>query len=71
MKPFIAKDTKEPLVVLGGYEIVSDGSIMRNNVPPRVEGKDYGSDPVGDGMVRMVPSGDIVTVEESIRRLAR
>ncbi len=71
MKPFIAKDTKKPLVVLGGYEIASDGGIMRNNVPPRVEGKDYGSDPIGDGMVRMVPSGEIVTAEEAIRRLSR
>lgn len=30
---------------------------------------DYGSDPIGNGMVRMVPSGDVVTAEEAARRL--
>lgn len=30
---------------------------------------DYGSDPIGDGTFRMVPSGDIVTFEERNRRL--
>lgn len=32
---------------------------------------DYGSDPVGDGTFRMVPSGDIVDLAERNRRLAR
>ena len=32
---------------------------------------DYGADPIGDGTFRMVPSGDIVGVEERNRRLAR
>ena len=31
---------------------------------------DYGADPVGDGTFRMVPSGDIVTLEERNRRLS-
>ncbi len=31
---------------------------------------DYGADPVGDGTHRMVPSGDIVSLEERCRRLA-
>lgn len=32
---------------------------------------DYGSDPLGDGTFRMVPSGDIVDLEERNRRLAK
>lgn len=32
---------------------------------------DYGADPLGDGMFRMVPSGDIVTFEERCARLPR
>lgn len=33
--------------------------------------KDYGSDPLGDGTFRMVPSGDIVDFDERNRRLNR
>ncbi len=32
---------------------------------------DYGADPMGDGLYRMVPSGDIVTYAERNRRLTR
>lgn len=32
---------------------------------------DYGADPLEDGTFRMVPSGDIVTLEERNKRLAR
>ena len=35
-----------------------------------VRGKDYGADPIGDGTFRMVPSGDIVSLEERNKRLA-
>jgi len=38
---------------------------MENNT------KDYGADPLGDGKFRMVPSGDIVSLEERNRRLPR
>lgn len=31
---------------------------------------DYGSDPIGDGMFRMVPSGDVVNLEERNKRMA-
>ncbi len=31
--------------------------------------KDYGVDPIGDGMFRMVPSGDVVDLEERRKRL--
>lgn len=30
---------------------------------------DYGADPIGDGTFRMVPSGDVVSLEERDRRL--
>lgn len=30
---------------------------------------DYGSDPLGDGKFRMVPSGDVVDYDEMRRRL--
>jgi hypothetical protein len=32
---------------------------------------DYGSDPLGDGQFKMVPSGDIVDREERDKRLTR
>lgn len=32
---------------------------------------DFGADPVGDGTFKMVPSGDIVTLEERNKRLGR
>lgn len=32
-------------------------------------GKDYGADPLGNDMFRMVPSGDIVGIEEKRKRL--
>lgn len=35
------------------------------------DGRDYGADPVGDGMFRMVPSGDIVDFDERQKRLRR
>ena len=66
--PFIATDTGEPLVVLGGYEIAKDGSIIRGTVDTS-KGGDYGCDPLGDGMFRMVPSGDIVDYTERCNRL--
>jgi hypothetical protein len=32
---------------------------------------DYGCDPIGNGMFRMVPSGDIVDTNERNKRLKR
>jgi hypothetical protein len=69
-KPYIARDTGEPLVVMGGYHLASDGSTIRKAVDTRAAG-DYGHDPIGCGLVRMVPSGDIVTVAEASIRLGR
>jgi hypothetical protein len=37
--------------------------------PVRKPGEDYGSDPMGDGTYRMVPSGDVVSFEERQKRL--
>jgi hypothetical protein len=34
-----------------------------------IPGKDYGADPLGNGMFKMVPSGDIVNFEERNKRL--
>jgi hypothetical protein len=31
-KPFIARDTKEPLVVMGGYHVGEDGGLIRKIV---------------------------------------
>lgn len=35
----------------------------------RQSGKDHGADPIGNGQFRMVPSGDIVNLEERNKRL--
>lgn len=32
---------------------------------------DYGADPLGDGMFKMVPSGDVVDFAERCKRLKR
>lgn len=70
MDRFIARDTKEPLRVMGGYDIAADGSIIRD--PIRIiPGADYGCDPMGDGTFRLVPSGRIVTLDECNRVLGR
>jgi hypothetical protein len=36
-----------------------------------IPGKDYGADPLGNGKFKMVPSGDIVDLEERNRRLKK
>jgi len=61
------------MTVLGGYtlDMHDHGRLLHATVPTRTTGKDYGTDPVGNGMVRMVPSGNIVTVAESFERLKR
>ena len=33
--------------------------------------EDYGSDPIGDGMFKMTPSGDVVDLEERNKRCSR
>jgi len=51
-----------------GYELDTAGVPIRRPVI-RVPGRDYGSDPMGDGTFRMVPSGDVVDLAERNRRL--
>jgi hypothetical protein len=57
-----------------GYDFTSGAGegtrIERAHINTRAPG-DYGADPIGDGMHRMVPSGDIVSTEERMRRLAK
>ena len=53
-----------------GIELDSRGTPVRKTVPYRSPGEDYGSDPIGDGTFRMVPSGDIVTLAERNVRLS-
>lgn len=45
------------------------GGRLHDPLPPRDPAKDYGADPLGDGMFHMVPSGDIVDAAERNRRL--
>lgn len=51
-----------------GVKLDAQGKIIRQ--PVDMSPGDYGCDPLGDGMFRMVPSGDVVTSEEKERRLA-
>jgi hypothetical protein len=44
------------------------GAFTGKTIKPKAG--DYGCDPMGDGMFKMVPSGDIVTLEERNKRLA-
>lgn len=57
-----------------GYELIGEGSKKGSIVKPSpilVSDQDYGADPIGNGMFRMVPSGDIVDCAERKRRLTR
>jgi hypothetical protein len=50
------------------YESVGMAYVAPRAVDTTVTG-DHGSDPVGDGTFRMVPSGDVVSYEERCKRL--
>lgn len=52
-----------------GYELDPEGRPIREPIRQRPPGADYGADPLPNGMFRMVPSGDIVDVDEKRRRL--
>lgn len=69
-EPKIASDDKKPLTAFG-FQLDASGAPIRKPLPRRKPGEDYGADPIGDGAFRMVPSGDIVTLGERRRRLAR
>lgn len=61
------------MTILGGYKLDmhDHGHLVTQPLPTREVGKDYGADPLGDGTFRMVPSGDIVDLDERNRRLKR
>ena len=61
------------MTVLGGYtlDMHDHGRLVRETLPDRKPGEDYGADPIGDGKFRMVPSGDIVDFAERNRRLEK
>jgi len=63
------RDQDEPEVL--GYKLDRESLAPRRNVINTSAPGDYGSDPLGDGKFRMVPSGDIVDFEERNRRLKR
>lgn len=54
-----------------GYEFTSGsgGTVIHHRNVDTSRPGDYGADPIGDGMFRMVPSGDIVDYDERMRRL--
>jgi len=65
------KEDKE--LHFAGYDFTSGPKgtkIHRDRIHPLSNG-DYGSDPLGDGKFRMVPSGDVVDQEERDRRLKK
>lgn len=54
------------------YVCIWQGAVSIHNTIYRGMGdymKDFGCDPVGDGTFKMVPSGDIVDVNEKNKRL--
>jgi hypothetical protein len=58
------------MTVLSGYDLDERGGIIRKTINTKAAG-DYGADPMPGGMFRMVPSGDVVTLDERTRRLAK
>jgi hypothetical protein len=59
------------MTVLGGYKLdmQNHGHLVKDAIDLHKTG-DYGADPLGDGTFRMVPSGDVVSLEERNRRLS-
>lgn len=68
----MAKQRERFMAVLGAYKLDmhNNGHLVRETIT-HVPGKDFGSDPIGDGTFRMVPSGDIVDFAERNRRLSK
>lgn len=63
------RDMESPTVL--GYELDRKTlTPIRRQVDTK-RGGDHGADPLGNGMFRMVPSGDVVDFAERNRRLAR
>jgi len=58
-----------------GYAWEEIEAMQRGTFPGRPiqhePGTDYGCDPLGDGVFKMVPSGDVVDLAERNRRLKK
>jgi hypothetical protein len=67
-KSDLLRDMDVPMV-LGGYELDRATLALVHRPVVRVPGRDYGCDPLGNGMFRMVPSGDVVDYAERCKRL--
>lgn len=61
----MAKHKERYMTVLGGYrlDMENHGHLVTSPLKPRIEGQDYGADPVG--------GGDVVDAAERDRRLKR
>lgn len=64
----LLRNQETPTVL--GYELHRDTLTPVRKLLDTANKGDYGADPLGDGMFRMVPSGDVVNYEERNRRLA-
>lgn len=65
----LLRNMERPTVL--GYELDRETLTPVRRVTDLTVTGDYGADPVGDGMFRMVPSGDIVDYDERCRRLSQ
>jgi hypothetical protein len=63
------RDMDVPTVL--GYELDRQSLTPKRETIDTSRSGDYGADPLPNGMHRMIPSGDIVTYEERVRRLAK
>ena len=63
------RDMETPNVM--GYDLHRDSLTPIQRYIDLTVKCDYGADPLGNDMHRMVPSGDIVTTSERMRRLAK
>ena len=63
------RDMETPSVL--GYDLNRETlTPTRKHVDTTNDG-DYGSDPLGDGLFKMIPTGDIVDTDERNSRLAK
>ena len=63
------RDMATPTVM--GVELDRDTLTPKRQTVDLTSGRDHGADPLGDGMFRMVPSGDVVDKRTRDERLGR
>jgi len=63
------RDMETPVVL--GYELDRETLTPKKHYVDVSAPGDYGADPLPDGRFRMVPSGDVVDLEERNRRLSK